>query len=854
MNFDDGGMMNCSSPARMNVSGREMFDSDSWKWRGKILDQIYRWEARRPHVGDTVRVFSSGAKIKAYEEIIMKSAENEEALSYVETTDLAGIPTEAISADPNETHRHRPSRNRKEDGGPRLYEENVPLQTVEDAGLLFDALAPHLEQKVLKALSVRMRNFSKESFPQGEIGGNGAPLTLIGRVDSIFDDTRKRSRNKKKSHHRKRKRSRTLMTLESHPWMKPLLTQFFVGDRMLQEGKYDFGGMAPGAGREDSRLQDEHATPNTAVDAALWVWSDPTYPPNLNRQNFDQNVATLMKAREVSVKHPLFWTSRQQRKQKRLLKRKMRRTASKPKGQKSESEVEASEKEGGEFSHDRDDQIQISESSQLVKEKEDLQNAVPPSSVQLDAALSDQLVKIHGHKSTETLRAEAEAVVSILADCLPTCYYDQLLEMFDVYASSEDSESDGSAIGNLRLTEGLDTSPSQTSSRMRLLFPNVKNRARSHVHLVASCLAEFFYIDMSSLSGSDLGSQKNGSSEVLDSRPSGSISFDLHEARKEREAWNIKRESVAQSFLESQHSFVSPQQSPEDVVPLNEQVASQQQILEKVPLKEQMADTIEELDELRTRPSDGVKIGGDRAYERKQGKQKKNLHLVFDALMLKDTWGPTTVASDRMVFIDNLPIDIDESELTDLYSRCGPVESVQIFNRRPDLDPGDLSRKKVAEMRRKSRLSMSSRRKGHGRNRTPVYGVITFATEGGYDSATDAPLSIFGMVIRRHAVRSVRARDMTRLYIENIPPGFYSLDIEVKLSRELHPDITVCLDMGHHDYSEPSSCEIKFPSFDMAYHAFMKLREVDMGSEDAALNWMRTPENAQGYWCREIGF
>lgn len=101
-------------------------------------------------------------------------------------------------------------------------------------------------------------------------------------------------------------------------------------------------------------------------------------------------------------------------------------------------------------------------------------------------------------------------------------------------------------------------------------------------------------------------------------------------------------------------------------------------------------------------------------------------------------------------------------------------------------------------------------------------------------------------------MRSIRADDITSLFLEDIPEGMYSLDVEHKLSQLLHPEIYVCLDVGQHDFAEPSSCEIKFPSFQMAYHAYQKLQDLDI--EGASLHWMRTPEDAMKYWTREYSF
>ena len=65
---------------------------------------------------------------------------------------------------------------------------------------------------------------------------------------------------------------------------------------------------------------------------------------------------------------------------------------------------------------------------------------------------------------------------------------------------------------------------------------------------------------------------------------------------------------------------------------------------------------------------------------------------------------PPNPSSDRLVIIDNLPIDVTESRLRQAYGRCGDIEAVAIFHARPDLDPG----KRAADAKKKIRNPSSS--------------------------------------------------------------------------------------------------------------------------------------------------
>lgn len=269
-------------------------------------------------------------------------------------------------------------------------------------------------------------------------------------------------------------------------------------------------------------------------------------------------------------------------------------------------------------------------------------------------------------------------------------------------------------------------------------------------------------------------------------------------------------------------------------------------------------------------------------------------HLKFTAVKMEDD-NPTTSQDfftgklemeQRIVFINNLPIDTTEEEIEHIYSRCGPLDSVKLFNLRPDLDPGPLSKKQLEERRRKKRLSNAGadtytvyQRQSQQRPRTPVYGILTFQTVEGFELATSPEMSLFGCVIRRHPVMSIKPQEMKTLYLENIPPNLLSIEVEYKLARLLHPHKMyvmldgmkgVCRGVHEHngstddyrEFSEPSSCEIKFENFcaaNEAYQLMVSNGGVDqgasfMGSGDCQIHWFRTPLDGMRYWTRDFNF
>lgn len=239
---------------------------------------------------------------------------------------------------------------------------------------------------------------------------------------------------------------------------------------------------------------------------------------------------------------------------------------------------------------------------------------------------------------------------------------------------------------------------------------------------------------------------------------------------------------------------------------------------------------------------------------------------------------------ERIVFINNLPIDTTQQEIDEIYSRCGPLESVQLYNLRPDLDPGPLSKKQLEERQRKQRLSNQDsydtyQLKSRQRPRTPVYGILRFQTAEGFNLATSPEMTLFGCVIRRHPVHSIKPHLMKTLYLENVPKNLLSIELEYKLARLLHPHQMHIMQDGmrgvnndgyqfsvsteHEQYSEPSSCEVKFEDFHAANKAYQWMKGEAAGgvsnasfmeSDDCEVHWFRTPVDKMKYWTRELNF
>lgn len=472
--------------------------------------------------------------------------------------------------------------------------------------------------------------------------------------------------------------------------------------------------------------------------------------------------------------------------------------------------------------------------------------------------MSRQRQKWHEEKSQLELEEEARQFAETLSTRLPHNKFNSLVRFFDDYVrlADDDKRKKISVPVNIDSKDGGEnTGKNQIKKKrvvgIRILFNNVERKLGGHVHLIAPDLAKFFYFDPPDVE-SEYKSVAKKESKVLESEKN----------------WEAASKNFVEKMLllyQKIHSF-EPGESNGDPTGTNLDEENDEALADIVVA------TLEDSSKKRQQVSRQKKA----AYK----PTKPHVHLLFDTVVTdqyNEMEKEYPMTSNTTVFVDNLPIDITENEVLELYSRCGPIESAEIFNRRPDLDPGALSagkQKQLLQMSRKSRISKSRSIGGARWTRptTPVYAILSFATEEATKAALQDPLRIFGMIVKGHSVRSIRAEEMTRLYLDNIPPiesvnngeAKYqyrtAMDIEYSLSQLLNPDIYISLDISSSSHrksrhSAVGSCEIMFPSFEIAYDSYYKLHEgLNIVREDeSTLNWIRTPSDAMLYWTRQLG-
>jgi hypothetical protein len=146
--------------------------------------------------------------------------------------------------------------------------------------------------------------------------------------------------------------------------------------------------------------------------------------------------------------------------------------------------------------------------------------------------------------------------------------------------------------------------------------------------------------------------------------------------------------------------------------------------------------------------------------------------------------------------------------------------------------------------------------------------MVTFDAPQGYETCASDALRIFGVVIHRHPVRSIRASDMKKLYLDGIgcsnstasadgrDTGIPCQDLEYQLREHLSPELFVCLESNQYNRSMVGSCEIRFQSFETAMEGFAKLHDFSLVREDpgCSVQWMRAPKDALDWWTRKRGF
>ena len=744
------------------------------------------------------------------------------------------------------------------DDGHRNKMPPLNYQSKANSERLFSSLAPHLHRNSWRHLKNRLtrtvtminnniKYFDETLQNQGrgklkgivkrllEKGGvENMTVTPAGRqamLHMVVDDLLSPPKRKRDHSH--------VLTLKTHGWMKPLFLDYFYNQLDGVGGSRSKTIPDDVEVPEDGIIvmhEDDEASPSSDdvdVKEPYDPLSDPHYPPNVNLAKIDRTIDVLTRTREKCLSaDPLFWS-----KKKALSSRRSRQRRRKKQAKNAKKKDESKET-------NTDDDSEVVEEDPTA----DLKN----SRINL-------LRAEHEAKGTDVLLDEARHMAEILAQRLPPFTHELLIRKLDMYASG----TGGFAPPPPPVVDENGKKKQQKRMESKIFLAVLRNTIKQHVHLVAADLAKFLYI---------------GIPENIYENDSASAAAEINGTRTAKQVhsfddrvngcwveWDGTKAELAELLMECQHGLAKVENLLRKEVKLRKQILA-------LEIKEEEEKSMAAMMKNETKRKKYLK--------QLQGSLKrKGRRAVFDAMLLTEKFAPGSehvdaTEKDRTIFVDCLPIDVTVEEVREIYSRCGPIQSVRVFNLRPDLDPGPPTPLQRMKLKKKHRRAGGNKLK-KDRKRSPIYAKIVFETEEGYEAASRDELRIFGMVIRRHPARSIPAKDATTLYLENVPRGLYALDVETKLSRALHPDIYIGLDVGQNDYWRPANCEIRFPSFETALRAFTEIEKIDMSSETApietddddnedvdmrlpapqcAIHWMPTPDDSAFYYTRATSF
>ncbi|KAK1748366.1 aspartyl aminopeptidase [Skeletonema marinoi] len=377
-------------------------------------------------------------------------------------------------------------------------------------------------------------------------------------------------------------------------------------------------------------------------------------------------------------------------------------------------------------------------------------------------------------------------------DCLPPPHFDKIMRSLEDYAKLDDDNVTESSNNSWCIDEDGSEEDSSSLSvtnelvkgrRIPILGKFLGASSRSHSHLVAVELGQFLYVKLPSP-----GKEESNEDKM----------------RK----YQKTKEDFVKKMMELQHDFAS---------------------WDETSVK---ASSISNVSNSGSGASDsGVSDTDDSSDLKVSEFEKQQQSYNADTRKRQKEELAETLAELR-----RMGLRTEEDSLSTKRTRGRPQKGrpSKLFDRHLR---GPLTKAQLAERRRNSRMKNKYSNEltfQQHRPRTPVYGMLTFEDAEGFKTATGPELSIFGCVIRRHPVMSIKPQDMSTLYLENIPQNLYSMDVEYKLARCLHPHQVYVMLNGmkgvgkdveiNQDYSEPASCEVKFEDFQTALQAYNWIR------------------------------
>ena len=392
-------------------------------------------------------------------------------------------------AAPKKSRKKRHQKKKKNQPSSNSNVASIPKQSSYTTRILFDSIAPHIEFRTLHQLTKQLSLLISRGHHKLDVSDiNVMKRTIKRRLDTLFEP-------ESKSDAAVREYS---WSIKSHRWIQPVMYQYIMGKHL-------------------DASQSKRKPTTTTNNQSLSANEDPTYPPNQNRKDYQQNLQTMMKARQVALRYPIFWTEK-------LMK-------------------ESGYSYSGTKAQQRDPQI---------------------------LKYQQEISRLHSLKDEEQLEDDAEHLLQLLIDCLPPPHFDKVMRSLEDYTKLDDDNVTESSRNSWCIDEdGSEedsfSQPTRNESvkgrRIPILGKVLGASSSSHSHLVAVELGQFLYVKLP-FHASD---SKDGNDEIERSLEESEVTASeaAHALRKHRKLhssdkrYQKTKEDFVKKMMELQHDFAS---------------------------------------------------------------------------------------------------------------------------------------------------------------------------------------------------------------------------------------------------------------------------------------------------------
>ncbi len=390
---------------------------------------------------------------------------------------------------PKKSRKKRHQKKKKSQPSSNSNVASIPKQSSYTTRILFDSIAPHIEFRTLHQLTKQLSLLISRGHHKLDVSDiNVMKRTIKRRLDTLFEP-------ESKSDEAVREYS---WSIKSHRWIQPVMYQYIMGKHL-------------------DASQSKRKPTTTTNNQSLSANEDPTYPPNQNRQNYQQNLQTMMKARQVAIRYPIFWTEK-------LMK-------------------ESGYSYSGTKAQQRD--------PQRLKYQQEIS-------------------RLHSLKDEEQLQDDAEHLLQLLIDCLPPPHFDKVMRSLEDYTKLDDDNVTESSRNSWCIDEDGSEEDSFSQSkrnesvkgrRIPILGKVLGASSSSHSHLVAVELGQFLYVKLP-FQASD---SKDENDEIERSLEESEVTASeaAHALRKHRKLhssdkrYQKTKEDFVKKMMELQHDFAS---------------------------------------------------------------------------------------------------------------------------------------------------------------------------------------------------------------------------------------------------------------------------------------------------------